>query len=221
MTPKIEYTILSKAVVIALALMVSFPSSVQANDCIYNAESGPITYDELTYYALYKCKNNKAPSWDIIQMLIKVEKSFGPPPEMRGMILAAACLESGFNPNAKGDRKFSKNKKTPMAIGILQQWKIYEKIFPGMDRTNVESAATTWMQHIVNQIPKVKRQCKYRVDKKVWLAAWVTGVRYKKKGGRCKEAPTHYRLLKRWHAAIKRDRKACSSTSPTPGIDGC
>lgn len=216
---KVSFLLSKFVIVTTFILIIPFSVAAHANDCMHYRESGPITYDELTYYALYECKNNREPSLDIISRLIRIEKSFNPPPEMRGMILAAACMESGFNPNAKGDRKFSRDKKTPMAVGILQQWKIYEKIFPGMDRTNIESAATTWMQHIINRIPKVRRQCKYKADKKIWLAAWVTGVRYKKKGGRCRERPTHYRLLRRWHSDIRRDRKACQNVPQ--GIIGC
>lgn len=166
----------------------------------------PVTYDELKYHALYECKNNRDPSIEIIDMLIQVEKSFNPPPQMRGMILAAACTESGFKTSAKGDRKFSRDKKTPMAIGILQLWPIYERMYPGLDRKNAEQSAKAWMHHIVKKIPKVKKQCKYKKLDKTWLAAWVTGIRYKKPGGRCKERPTHYRLLKKWHRAIKKER---------------
>ena len=137
---------------------------------------------------------------------------------MRGMILAAACMESGFNPKAKGDRKFSKNKKTPMAIGILQLWPIYEKMFPGLDRTNPKQAAVGWMKHIVKQVPKVRKMCRHKTEAKIWLAAWVTGIRFKKKGGRCNERPLHYRLLKKWHKNIERDRKAVTDCA---GQNGC
>jgi len=118
------------------------------------------------------------------------------------MILAAACQESKYNPNAEGDHRFSKKKK-PMAIGILQLWPIYEKMYPGLDRNNPRDAAIGWMKHIVKQIPKVKRTCGHRTDAKIWLAAWVTGVRYKKAGGRCYEAPKHHRVLRKWHRNIK------------------
>ena len=137
---------------------------------------------------------------------------------MRGMILAAACMESGFNPKAKGDRKFSKNKRTPMAIGILQMWPIYEKMFPGLDRTDPKQAAGGWMRHIVKQIPKVRKRCRHKTEAKVWLAAWVTGIRAKKAEGRCNERPLHYRLLKKWHRNIKREKKA---TTDCAGQDGC
>lgn len=170
-------------------------------------DSGP-SYEELHDEAMFSCpyasisdKNQK-----IIEILIEIEKTYNPPPGMRGMLLAAACMESGFNPVAKGDHKFSKSKKKPMAIGILQQWPFYEKYY-GTVRTDPKSAAISWMDHIVKQLPKVKKICSRRTKSKLWLAAWVTGVRSKKAGGRCNEVPLHYRLLKRWHKNIKKDRK--------------
>lgn len=182
-------------------------------------EKGP-TYEEIHDEALFDCPWAKmsADNQKIIGQLIKIERSFNPPPEMRGMLLAAACMESGYNPKAKGDKKFSKSKKKPMAIGILQMWPFYEKAYPGVDRTDPKSAATAWMQHIVKQLPKVKKTCKYKTDAKNWLAAWVTGIRSKKKGGRCNERPLHYRLLKRWHKNIRKSRKAAADCE---GQDGC
>ena len=167
------------------------------------------TYDEVLQEAIHNCRgvNPENVNIELLKALIEVEKEFSVPPEFKGMILAAACQESKYNPKAKGDRKFSKNKKTPMAIGLLQLWPIYEKMFPGLDRTNPIESARGWMKHIVRQIPKVKRQCRYRTDLKVWLAAWVTGIRYKKPGGRCREVPNHHRTLKRWHRNIKLKRE--------------
>ena len=187
---------------------------------IQSKVSVAVTYDELHDQALFNCPYAKMTEQKekIISQLIEIEKSFNPPPEMRGMLLAAACMESGYNPLAKGDHKFSKSKKKPMAIGILQMWPIYEKMFPGLDRTNPKQAANGWMKHIVKQIPKVKRMCKYRTNDRIWLAAWVTGIRSKKVGGRCKERPLHYRLLKKWHKNIKKDRQAAADCK---GKDGC
>ncbi len=180
------------------------------------------TYEELHDEAIFSCPWAKmtVENQKIIELLIGIEKSFNPPPEMRGMLLAAACMESGYNPLAKGDRKFSKNKRTPMAIGILQMWPIYKKMFPGLDRTDPKQAAVGWMTHIVRQIPKVKKKCRYKTDAKIWLAAWVTGIRSKKAGGRCKERPNHYRILKKWHRNIKRDRKIKDDCSDHSN-DGC
>ena len=178
--------------------------------CDYHPNDS-VSYDEIRDEAIYNCKNRRPDEVDeeLIDKLIEIERSFNPAPEMRGMLLAAACTESGYNPLAEGDRKFSKSKKKPMAIGILQQWPIYEKMYPGMDRTNPSDAATTWMSHIVKMIPKVKRICGYKTNARIWLAAWVTGIRSKKEGGRCKERPLHYRLLKKWHREIKKNRKEC------------
>ena len=180
-----------------------------------------ITYEELLYQAVYNCRgvNPDKVDYGLLEKLIEVEKSYNPPPSMKGMILAAACTESKYNPRAKGDRKFSKDKKTPMAIGILQMWPIYERMFPGLDRTNPESAANGWMKHIVRQIPKVKRTCRYKTENRIWLAAWVTGIRYKKKGGRCNERPRHYSLLKRWHKNVEKQREW--KTTRTKNTDGC
>lgn len=163
------------------------------------------TYDEVLKEAIHNCRGVDPEKVDIklLEDLIEIEKEFNVPPDLRGMILSAACQESRYNPSAQGDRKFSKDKKTPMAIGLLQLWPIYEKMYPGLDRKNPREAARAWMKHIVKQIPKVKRQCRYRTDRKTWIAAWVTGIRYKKKGGRCREAPNHLRTLKRWHKNIK------------------
>lgn len=178
------------------------------------------SYDDMRFQALNNCKYNKNPDPELIDALISIEKKFDPPASVRGMLLAAACMESGFNPNAKGDRKFSKDKRTPRAIGILQMWSFYEKKFPGLKRTDPEAAADAWMQHIVSRIPSVKKQCKYRTDDRVWLAAWVTGIRYKKKGGRCNERPKHFKLLRQWQRNIKRERSLESSCDVRIGC-GC
>ena len=169
----------------------------------------PVTYDEILDQAVRNCGKKQPETIDVqmLRDLIEVEKDFNVPASMRGMILAAACKESRYNPKAKGDRKFSKSKKKPMAIGLLQLWPIYEKMFPGLDRTDPIQSARAWMTHIIRMIPKVKKQCKYKTEKRIWIAAWVTGIRYKKPGGRCNEVPLHLRTLKKWHRNIKRERK--------------
>jgi hypothetical protein len=168
-----------------------------------------VTYEELIHEAIHDCHNVGDPrrvNREVLEILIKVEKKYKVPPSVRGMILAAACCESGYNPLAGGDRQFSKNKKTPMAIGILQQWKIYEKMY-GTVRTDPASAADGWMRHIVGRLPKTDKLCRYKSEKKRWIAAWVTGIRSRKKGGRCYEKPKHLRVLNRWHKNILKARR--------------
>lgn len=209
--------------VASIVALMQIPTA-QTYYVVYNkAGAGPVTYEEILEEATYSCPGRKPKDVDVglLQKLINIEKEFNVPPEMRGMILAAACMESAYNPNAKGDRKFSKSGKKPMAIGILQMWPIYKKMYPGLDRTDPEAAARAWMKHIVKMIPRVKRQCKYKTDHKVWLAAWVTGIRYKKPGGRCNERPKHYRLLKRWHRSIKQTRTYYEEYERNIDGDGC
>ena len=75
--------------------------------------------------------------------------------------------------------------------------------------------ATTEKRYLMEtkkMLPKVKKQCKYRTERRQWIAAWVTGIRYKKPGGRCKETPKHLKLLNRWHREAR--RRSCAE-------DGC
>ena len=118
-----------------------------------------LDYENIVNIAATECKYAKSDNIDddLLWSLVEIEKKYNVPYELRGMILAAACMESGYNPNAKGDRKFSKSKKRPMAIGILQQWPIYEKMYNTV-RTDPVSAADTWMKHIVKMLPKVPVQ---------------------------------------------------------------
>ena len=115
------------------------------------------------------------------------------------MLLASACYESGFNPYARGDHKFSKRNK-PKAIGLFQMWKWWERAY-NIDRTNPVDAATAYMKHIKKQYDK--SNCKFRSEERKWIAAWVTAIRSAKKGGRCYEKPKHLKLLRKWHRKIK------------------
>jgi len=197
-----------KIALFALVFLASLATSNAAPHSI------PGVSDEIyeRYYLLidqatYNCPNVKNPDrvnvkllWD----LAKIENGFSPPSKMRGMLLAAACHESGYNPNAKGDRKFSKKRKA-MAIGLLQFWPWAKKY---IDRRDALQSAEFWMQRIVRQLPSINRQCKgwrFKSRTRRWLAAWTKAVRAPKKGGRCYEKVKHYRLLKRWHRAIKKE----------------
>lgn len=134
--------------------------------------------------------------------LLNVERELKIPDAMFGMTLAAACVESGFDANAEGDHRFSKDGKTPMAIGILQEWPFYETAYK-VKRRNVESAARGWLTHIQKQVKSVEKNCKTKDVEETWKVAWVTGVRAPKKGGRCREVVSHYSLYKRMKKSWK------------------
>ncbi len=178
---------------------------------ISNDLEGPVTYEEIRDQAIINCKNVKnlaLISEDIIDDLIAIEKQYPVPVKLRGMLLAAACSESGYNTTARGDHRFSKSKKKPMAIGILQMWPWWEskKHGYGIDRTDHNAAGHAWMQHIMRKLPKVKNLCSYRTPERQWVAAWVTAIRAPKATGRCREKPLHLPLLKKWHRLIKVER---------------
>jgi hypothetical protein len=168
----------------------------------------PLTpaYDAIIDIAVENCKNVRPSRLEearkIARLIYKVELQFNVPPQLKGMVLAAACSESGFNPRVKGDHKFSKKRK-PMAIGILQMWPFYVKRFK-IDRKDPVQSARAWLQHISNMLPKVKRQCRFKTKKRLWIAAWVTGIRYRKPGGRCHERPKHLRFLKKMHRIYRK-----------------
>ena len=197
-----------QTITVILTLLVSIPPSDKLSADNY--------YTQMVEQARTNCRNRSPDKVDtkLLWKLVDIEKHYKVPRALQGMILSAACAESGYNPKAKGDRKFSKSKKKPMAIGLLQLWPIYEKMYPGLDRTDPIAAAHAWMKHIIRQIPKVKRKCKYRKERKIWVAAWVTGVRYYKPAGRCREKPKHLRILKKWQRAIKKKiRRAAPKSS--------
>tara|TARA_R110001583_G_scaffold155723_1_gene307385 strand:+ start:498 stop:1070 length:573 start_codon:yes stop_codon:yes gene_type:complete len=165
------------------------------------------SYQDLVFEAQYSCHNANPDTvkeellWD----LVKVEKKYNVPSSLKGMVLAASCSESGYNPAAKGDYRVIKNKRLPMAIGILQQWPWYEKAY-GINRTKHVEAADAWMKHIQKKLHVAERKCGFKNLKKKWIAAWVTAIRYPKPEGRCYEKPRHLRILKKWHRNIKNSK---------------
>ena len=166
------------------------------------------SYEDLVFEAQYSCRNANPDTVkeEVLWGLVAIEKRYNVPASLRGMILAAACSESGFNPAAKGDYRVrrGKSKRVPMAVGILQQWPWYEKTY-GIDRTNYMEAADAWMKHIHKKLRVAERKCGFRHNlKKKWIAAWVTAIRYPKPEGRCQEKPRHLRILMKWHRTIKR-----------------
>jgi|TARA_R110000824_G_scaffold188071_4_gene369430 hypothetical protein len=158
------------------------------------------------------CKYSKGKTIDpsLLIGLARIEKSYNPPPELKGMLLAAACHESGFNPDALGDWRSvirrGRKVRVARAVGLFQMWSWWEtgKYGYGIDRRNPLEAAEAFMIHIMTQLPKVRKRCKYRTNHRQWIAAWVHAIRAPKEGGRCNQKPLHLRFLKRWHKNIER-----------------
>lgn len=188
-------------------------SIVTGYSCFFGSYCEP---EDLKYLmmeqALFSCPNVSDYSKvdeSILETIWQAEERYDVPYNLKGMALAAACYESGFNTRAKGDHKFSAFNK-PKAIGLFQMWPWWtnKKYGYGVERSNPRQAAEAWMAHISKMIPKVKKSCKFKSKERIWIAAWVRAIRKPKKiGTRCNERPKHLRLLKAWHRNIARDCK--------------
>ena len=97
-------------VAVLFTLMSIIPAGTPESGC-YDPKY--TAYNDIVNQAINNCPNRKPEKVDrdLIWSLVVIEESFSPPPELRGMLLAAACRESGYDPYAKGDRKFSKKRK--------------------------------------------------------------------------------------------------------------
>ena len=192
-------------------------ASAQENNnesCLLDRED-PIAYSELREQAIYHCKNRRSYQVDtkIIDGLIEIERDFNVPPPLRGMLLAAACNESGFNPKAVGDGG--------KAHGIVQQWPWWRKKYK-IDRFKYKEAAAAWMERVLFQMEKnrLRKRCPKRFSNvKNWIVGWVQTARgnsNKANRWRCYQVPSHYRILKKWHKNIIKERQEWMDD-----IDGC
>tara|TARA_Y100001938_G_C7880577_1_gene324796 strand:+ start:86 stop:664 length:579 start_codon:yes stop_codon:yes gene_type:complete len=185
-------------------------SIIATNNLSYN-------YNDLINEA-YDCKNAKTEDLEtgIIEKLAEVEdfyfQAYNIPEELRGMLLAAACVESGYNARAKGDWKIVfKTKKHPRAKGILQFWHWAEKEY-GLNRLDPIQSAHVWMVHVSNT--RIKNFCSgYRLtEKQKWLGAWSQAVRgrlTKENRYRCFQRTKHWKKLRKWKKNIKNYDEGC------------
>jgi len=177
-------------------------------------------YNDLLVEA-YECKNakEKAKESGIIEKLIEIEDTYfvkyDIPDDLRGMLLAAACSESGYDGQAKGDWKVitkrNREYKVPRAKGILQFWQWAEKKY-ALNRLDPINSAHVWMQHVVNSYSK--NRCKeYRLtEKQRWLGAWAQAVRgrlTKENRYRCFQRTKHWKKLRKWKKNIKNYEPGC------------
>jgi hypothetical protein len=161
------------------------------------------TFDEiLASRAVQMClnrvtKERKEEAAKNAQELLKIERHLGVPDLMRGMTLAAACMESGFNARALGDRRFDP-KGRPKAVGILQLWPWVKA--HGVNRRDLNSSANFWVSHVKRVKAKTDRRCRSKNALTSWRQAWVTAVRAPRPRGRCKESPKHWPMFKKLRA---------------------
>jgi hypothetical protein len=191
----------------------------------------PQTLDEIYQQAYLNCISLNVSErvleekLEVLDNLTLVESAFFQrypefPESLRGILIAAACRESGFNPKARGDWRTRRGRRVAMAHGIVQMWPWWEKEYQ-LDRDNYVGAAAAWLEQIARQHAKNTRRKRcprtFSVERQ-WVAAWVQTTR----GGRinrsnhyrCFEVPSHYKTLKKWRRNIQAVRKKMTD-------DGC
>lgn len=173
----------------------------------YEDEDGESPLEEAILNRAEQCERAKTGKFnrDLLRDMLRNEEDYKVPLQLRGMVLAAACVESGFDPNGEGDHKFSKDGKTPVALGILQQWPWWSKspLGPKINRRNPRQASDAWLAHVAKQVPSVTRKCDFRASQTelVWRTAWVTGVRGPSKKPRCTQVSKHWTTFLAWRTA--------------------
>lgn len=193
------------------------------------------------------CRGNKA-SRAMMEELFQIEADAGIEGDARGIVAAGACNESGFNPKALGDwesvidRKRCKNNTpgcVPTSFGLMQFKPWAKKRIRKYGSTTRDprfdwrASAKYWASHVVSQIARVKRVCRYPDMLNTWRAAHRTAVtapkcllrRYSKKRGKMvcvKYVPRCHSMAKVYkssHWGILDVWKAAASGKDTyPGI---
>ena len=174
-------------------------------------------YNDLINEA-YNCRNAKEKTLEtgIVEKLVEIEdfyfQAYNIPEDLRGMLLAAACVESGYDARAKGDWKITfKTKKHPRAKGILQFWHWAEKEY-GLNRLDPIQSAHVWMIHVANTRDKNRCRSYKLTNKQKWLGAWAQAVRgrlTKENRYRCFQRTKHWKKLRKWKKNIINYDEGC------------
>lgn len=119
------------------------------------------------------CRGN-LPTREMVVELLAIEKDAGFPLEIRGLLVAAACNESGFNPQAGGDRKdiltgmrcrTVTDTCRSTSIGLMQfkPWAKKKIVHYGSTtsdpRYDWRASAKFWTTHVAAQVVKVRQKC--------------------------------------------------------------
>ena len=131
--------------------------------------------------------------------MLRLEDEAGLPDHVRGITVAIACREAKYNPKAEGDHKFSKDGKTPMAIGLFQMWPWWKKSFK-VDRSDPYKATAVWLKFVKGRLPYVERKCKPDTEEQKWSAAVAYAMMGP--GKRCHSRTKHYRIMQDWQHAV-------------------
>ena len=174
--------------------------------------------------------NGNYPDRSMVETLLEIEEEAGFSGQARGLLVAAACAESGFNPAKKGDwrpkgcRRRVEETCEARAVGLVQFWWWARKGVQRYGATTLEpredweASARYWAAHVVAQFPAVDRDCDHSLPYDRWHAAHRTAVVkpkcVRRRGKRCIKRMArcyvpgakslHWRVLESW----KGDRRA-------------
>lgn len=180
--------------------------------------------------------NGNYPDRSMVESLMEIEAEAGISGQARGILAAAACVESGFNPEARGDwrpkgcRRRGDEDCNFRALGLVQFWGWAK---PGVrrygsttddPREDWRASARYWARHIVAQLPAVDRDCDHSLPYDRWRAAHRTAVvkpkcvkerrgRCIKRSARCHRSgrkSSHWRILQSWQGTPRAVRTAKS-----------
>jgi hypothetical protein len=160
--------------------------------------SGP-SYEELVLEARSGCKRAK-PQRDTTKLraLVDIERSLKIPHHARGILLAAACMESGYRVKPRcGDKGKS--------CGMFQVRTWLSKRYK-VDRYDYKGVARALLTQVLRSLGKARRKCgKRRPSKLFWIAySWITRG---PQGWNCWGASKHKRLLRRWMRGIRKRKR--------------
>lgn len=168
----------------------------------------PFTDAELMHEALYSCrhlgpKRRKTIDLEMFRKILELEREHGVPEEFRGMMLAKACIESGYKPGIKGDCVGDDCK----AVGIIQLWPWSRRF--GVDREDPYASVRFLLQRVQVGLKYLHRKCpqvKGKLEK--WQLAWLRINRGPKQHGeqRCEGLPHGLKMLQMWQDNIRKDR---------------
>ena len=165
---------------------------------VHASDAPPSPWEASLLEQAATCAKVDAQTSKMLLKMLRIEADEGLPDHVRGITVAIACLEAKYNPKAEGDHKFSKDGKTPMAVGLFQMWPFWKQY--KVDRRDPYAATKVWLGFVKARLGYVQRVCKPKTEEQKWSAA----VAYSMMGPgkRCKQKTSHHRLLQKWRTRI-------------------
>ena len=149
-----------------------------------------VTYFEVARQAIFNCP---AYQDDIVKVkptlvfdLIGIERKYGVPSELRGILLATACNNKALSGDIKPLRYWIQEKKPIAKINFKSE---------NFSRFFYQKTADILMTRIVERMPQVEKKCGKMSEVDKWKAAW-------EEGSGCHKKPKGFKLLRNWHTEI-------------------